>query len=617
MTDIIHLLPDSVANQIAAGEVIQRPSSAVKELLENAIDAGATEIKVIIKDAGKTLIQVIDNGCGMSGTDARMCFERHATSKIKTADDIFEVRTMGFRGEALPSIAAISQVELKTKRIDDDMGAFIIIEGSEVVKQENCSCNNGTSISIKNLFYNTPARRKFLKNDAIEISHIIEEFQRVALINHDIAFTLHSNNKEIFHLERNNLKQRIISIFGSGFNNKILPLEEETTIAKFYGFIGKPEFAKAKRGEQYFFVNNRFVKHPYLHHAVQKSFHDLIQADKFPSYFINIVVNPKTVDVNIHPTKTEVKFEDEKIMYSLLLSAIRQVIGKFHLAPMLDFQAENISAIPYIPGNTPIVNPGININPGYNPFVTEKKAGKKNEEFASSKSFHQSKQNLKNWDRLYQGAAETKERTETAQQSMSPEKNINIPEVTDKNIFQLHNKYILAHVASGLMVVDQQAAHERILYEKFLNSFKNHTANSQQLLFPKTIELSPADFEIVSEIKKDLREIGFEIGDFGKNSLIVHGVPVEVVNDDIEKLFEEIIGQYKINSSVYNAKHENLAASLAKKVSVKYGKALSQEEMLGLIEGLFSCGMPGFSPSGKITATIINIEEIDDKFSTK
>ena len=619
MADIIHLLPDSVANQIAAGEVVQRPASAIKELLENAIDAGASEVKVIVKDAGKTLIQVIDNGCGMSETDARLSFERHATSKIRNANDLFEIRTMGFRGEALASIAAIAHVELKTKRFEDELGTQIIIEGSEVVSQENCSCANGTSFSIKNLFYNTPARRKFLKSDNAEISHVFDEFIRVALIHFDIAFTLHSNNKEIYHLEKSNFKQRVVNIFGNNYNQqKILPVEEDTTIAKISGFIGKPEIAKSKRGEQYFFVNKRFIKHAYLNNAVQRAFQDLIPNDKFPSYFINITLDPKSIDINIHPTKTEIKFEDEKTLYSILHSAVKQAIGKFHLAPMLDFEAENTNVIPYFPANRQIVEPTINIDKNYNPFNTETRTESLKNETFSNRTSSQISHNQKNWEKLYSGLEETKN---NFSQQIEKQQTLEMTSIdkssesfANKNIFQIHNKYILAQVKSGLMIIDQQAAHERIIFEKIISNNTEKNAPSQQLLFPKTIELNSADYHLYYDLKEDLHKFGFEISDFGKNAIVVYGIPTDALEEDVEKLIENLFALYNENIAILSNKNENLARSLAKTISIKQGKPLTTLEMQNIIDKLFACSNPNYSPNGKAIVSILNVNEIEDRF---
>ncbi len=469
MSDIIHLLPDSVANQIAAGEVVQRPASAVKELMENALDAGSASIKLIVKDAGKTLIQVIDSGCGMSETDARMSFERHATSKIRKADDLFAIRTMGFRGEALASIAAIAQVELKTKRIGDEVGVMIEIDGSEVKNQEACSCSEGTSISVKNLFYNVPARRNFLKTDSVELRHIIDEFQRVAIPNPQVAFTLHHNNTEIFNLPIGNLKQRLMAVFGSSYNSRLIPVEENTGIVKIKGFVIKPDFAKKTRGEQFFFLNKRFIKNAYLHHAVQSAFEQLLPHDSFASYFLMLDVDPKTIDINIHPTKTEVKFEDEKAIYAFLRSTVKKSLGQFNIAPSLDFNQEaHLYNMPLKPADGIYRQPTIKVDENYNPFKTEGATSQKSSERELS--------NKANWEKMYSRHADNQlefeiKKDEETQQTIHTDWDNELHESNKKATYQLHNKYILSHIKTGFMVIDQQGAHERILRRKVRTCF--------------------------------------------------------------------------------------------------------------------------------------------------
>ncbi|HEY6161887.1 MAG TPA: DNA mismatch repair endonuclease MutL [Bacteroidia bacterium] len=603
MPDIIRLLPDSVANQIAAGEVIQRPASAVKELLENAVDAGATVIKLIVKDAGKTLLQVTDNGKGMSETDARLCFERHATSKIEKADDLFNIRTKGFRGEALASIAAIAQVELKTRLHGEQLGTQINIEGSDVKSQEPCACPEGTSFSIKNLFYNVPARRNFLKSDPVEFRHIIEEFQRVALPHPEISFSLHHNGQEVLHLPAATFRQRIASIFGNNYNERLVPVEEETSIVKVTGFIGKPQFARKTRGEQFFFLNHRFIKSAYLHHAVQMAFEELLPADSFPSYFLLLDVQPHTIDINIHPTKTEVKFEDEKFIYSILRSAVKRSLGKYNISPTLDFEREQ--AFDLLPSkNTNIKAPTITVNPDYNPFDVKEKV-------PSSKEIS------------YGNFAEKKLTLHPDNQQELPEqhsqqhfnKELEQDKEERKQNYQLHHKYILSHIKTGFMIIDQQAAHERVLYERFLKQLNGNKSFSQQLLFPMHIEFSIADFELVKELREDICALGFDISEFGKNTFIVHGIPSQLTEVNAKQTLEQIIEHYKHNKIELKLdKRENLARSMARNMSIKAGKVLSNEEMNNLVDELFACEMPYASPNGKPTLTTFTLEDLERRF---
>ncbi len=608
MADIIHLLPDSVANQIAAGEVVQRPASAVKELLENALDAGASNIKLIVKDAGKTLLQVIDNGCGMSQTDARMSFERHATSKIKKADDLFAIKTMGFRGEALASIAAIAQVELKTKRIGDEVGVKIEIEGSELKSQEPFNTPEGTSIAVKNLFFNVPARRNFLKTDSVELRHIIDEFQRVAIPNPAIAFTLHHNGTEIFNLPQGNLKQRLMNIFGSSYNTRLVPVEENTGIVNIKGFVIKPEFAKKTRGEQFFFLNKRFIKNAYLHHAVQSAFEQLLPSDSFASYFLMLEVDPKTIDINIHPTKTEVKFEDEKAIYAFLRSSVKKSLGQFNIAPSLDFdQEEHLFNIPLKPTDGIIKQPTIKVNPDFNPFKTGSAASEKQIS------------NQKNWERMYSRHADNQLafeiKKEEEQQLINTEWDKDLGETSKKQVYQLHNKYILSHIKTGFIIIDQQGAHERILYERLMDAFEKQKAYTQQELFPKTIELNAADFSLVKELENEIKAIGFDMSEFGKNTFVIHGIPADMGDADSVQLLEGLLDNYKQNlQELKSDKRENISRSMAQNMAIKSGKILAQEEMNNLIDELFACKMPYTTPSGKPTITTFSIDDLDKRF---
>ncbi|MGZ4158173.1 MAG: DNA mismatch repair endonuclease MutL, partial [Bacteroidia bacterium] len=598
---------------------VQRPASAVKELMENALDAGSSKIRLIVKDAGKTLIQVIDSGCGMSETDARMSFERHATSKIKKADDLFAIRTMGFRGEALASIAAIAQVEMKTRRIGDETGVQIDIEGSEIKNQETVSCPEGTSISVKNLFYNIPARRNFLKTDSVELRHIIDEFQRVAIPNPNVAFSFHHNNTEVFHLEPGTLKQRIMSIFGSSYNTRLVPVEEDTAIVNIKGFVIKPDFAKKTRGEQFFFLNKRFIKSAYLHHAVQSAFEQLLPSDSFASYFLMLDVDPKTIDINIHPTKTEVKFEDEKAIYAFLRSTIKKSLGQFNISPSLDFDQEaHIYNMPLKPADGIYKQPTIKVDPNFNPFKTDSSSG--NSSAGSIKPTERELSNKANWEKMYsrhtdnQQSFEIKKEEET-QQTINTNWDDELHESNKKSSYQLHNKYILTHIKTGFMVIDQQGAHERILYEQMLENFEKHKSATQQELFPKTIEFNTLDFELVKELHSEIQSLGFDISEFGKNTFVIHGVPADTADHDSAALLEGLIENYKQNLlELRSDKRENLARSMARNMAIKSGKALTQEEMNNLIDQLFACKMPYSTPNGKPTITTFSSDDLDKRF---
>ncbi|WP_029282590.1 DNA mismatch repair endonuclease MutL [Pedobacter sp. R20-19] len=610
MTDIIHLLPDAVANQIAAGEVVQRPASAVKELLENAIDAGADKIQLVIKDAGKALIQIVDNGCGMSITDARMCFERHATSKVKKAEDLFAIRTMGFRGEAMASIAAIAQVEMKTRRHEDEIGTCISIEGAQVIAQEPIATTAGTQISIKNLFFNTPARRNFLKSNPVEMRHIIDEFQRVALAHPGVFFSLHHDGTEIFNLPKGNLKQRLVHLFGNNYNERLVPVEEETTIINLKGYIGKPAFAKKTRGEQFFFVNNRFIKDPYLNHAVSSAFEDLLPDDSYPLYVLFIEIDPAKIDVNVHPTKTEIKYLDEKSIYAILKSAVKRSIGRYNIAPTLDFDQETgFSNMITQKAVEDIVPPSINFNPDFNPFASDSSSVSG---YSSSPRNYDAKPSAKNWGSLY----EITDQPVVEQTSIYAEDSNEI-ETPKKQYMQLHNRYIVSQIKSGLMVIDQQMAHERILYERFLVHLDDRKGASQQSLFPQTITLNANDFELAKSLLDDIKSLGFDVREFGKNTLVVEGVPVDLGSSNINEtqLFEQLIEGFKnTQQELKLSKRDRLARSLAKNSAIKAGTALAQEEMNTLIDELFACKTPNFSVSGKPVIQTITLAELDKKF---
>lgn len=605
MSNVISLLPDHVANQIAAGEVVQRPASVVKELLENAIDAGATQIKLIVKDAGKSLIQVIDNGKGMSPFDARLCFERHATSKIKNADDLFNIHTKGFRGEALASIAAVAQVELKTRQKQDAVAQLIEIDGGKFVQQSECQAPVGTSFSIKNLFFNIPARRNFLKEDSTELRHIIEEFERVALPHYNIHFILFSNNNELFNLPAAGLIQRIMGLFSHNLNQKLVPIEQNTDVVKISGYVGKPETAKKKRGEQYFFVNNRFIKSPYLNHAVYEAYRELIASDSHPAYYIFLEVDPKTIDVNIHPTKTEIKFIDDKTIYALLHSSVKRALGKANVGPSLDFEAEMSFNLDAVPQNKTITQPTVSYNPDYNPFKTKSFSGS-NESNATS--------NKKNWETLYDGFKNSGE--ELPEQTTFSNETIELNhETVTYKAFQLSGKYIVTSFGQNAVLIDQQRAHERILYEHFLNIKEQNPNSVQQMLFPIHMELSNNDFVLIQGLKSEFNLLGFDLEPFGKNNIVINGTPAELGELNAQQMIEGILESYKLN--LLDKKidiHDNLCRALAKNTCIKYGKQLDESEMQTIISHLLNCNEPLYSPNGKPVMMEVEKEEIEKFF---
>ena len=602
--DIIKLLPDSVANQIAAGEVIQRPASVVKELMENALDAGATQIDLYIKDAGRTSITVIDNGCGMSETDARLCFERHATSKIKKAEDLFLIKTMGFRGEALASIAAVAQVELMTRRADDELGTKILIEGSVVKEQLPKPMSVGTNFTVKNLFFNIPARRNFLKSNEVEMRHITDEFFRVAMMNPEVGFSLTSNEKEIYHLPKGNLKQRIVGLCGKDYDKKLLPVQQETETATINGFIVKPEFLRKTRGEQYFFVNKRFIKHAYLHHAIENAYQELIPKDCFPGYFIDIEIDPKEIDINIHPTKTEVNFQDVKLVYAILHSAVRKAIGQNNLAPMLDFDVTPDLGFDFGEASRmdrPVVEPKIDFNPSFNPF----------------KSQPQTRHSSGNWKILYEDNNDT---VASNINKISDFDDVNMATVVDnRNLYiQLQQSYIVTTMISGLLIVDQHLAHMRILYEKYLREMENsmEMSASQQELCPQHITLGTNDASLLKEIMPDLEKIGFRIQQMNATTFIINGTPADSKNNDAVTLLEKILDMYKTNIvDLKLDKKLNLARTLASQLAIKSGQSLNPIEMQDLIDRLFACAVAEVSPDGKKIYTILNVNELKTRLN--
>ena len=618
MSDIIQLLPDSVANQIAAGEVIQRPASVVKELVENALDAGATEITIHVKDAGKTLVQISDNGCGMSPTDVRMAFERHATSKISSANDLFCIRTMGFRGEALASIAAIADVEVRTKRTEDELGTFIHIIGSEVKTQEPTGCTNGTSFSIKNLFFNVPARRKFLKANTTELKHIIWEIQRIAIPNPGIRISFFHNNTPVYELPKTNYRKRIINLFGKNLNQNLVSVQEQTSIVKVSGFIGLPKYARKTFGEQFFFVNGRFMRHPYFHKAIMQAYEQLLPPESYPSYFLFMETDPANIDINVHPTKTEIKFENEREIWQIIHAAIRESLGKHNVVPSIDFdQTGNIDIpVPQKAGDE-VKFPDIQINPEYNPFESEKHNTPRS--YAPPKSSFLDKKNLGHWEDLYEGAQLKIKPESKEQRDFKTEGDLyaqHHEQFSGKKILQLKQKYILTPVKSGLMVIDQKRAHERILFEKFMEVLKSEAVASQQQLFPQTIELNPADAAVLKSILDDLLSLGFDIREFGKDTFIINGTPGVLDVSSPEIIVEKLIEEYK-NSPVdaQSKVKEQIATSLSKASALEYGIELKREEINQLIDDLFACDTPNFTPDGKKVLSIIQTEDIEKIFS--
>lgn len=603
MSDIIQLLPDHVANQIAAGEVVQRPASVVKELLENAIDAGATNIKLLIKDAGKTLIQAIDDGKGMSATDARMSFERHATSKIQKAEDLFNLCTKGFRGEALASIAAIAHVELKTKTPEEELGTCIKIEGSKIVSQDFIATAKGTSLAVKNLFYNIPARRNFLKSDTVETRHIIDEFQRVALAHPEISFLLHHNNNEVYHLKGGNFRQRIVAVFGSKMNEKLVPINETTDILTIEGFVAKPEFSKRKRGEQFFFVNNRFIKSSYLNHAVVNAFDGLLEQGAHPSYFLYLTVPANTIDINIHPTKTEIKFDNEKALYAMLRATVKHSLGQYNVAPVLDFNRDANLDTPYHFKSTSKTAsvPKISVDPDFNPF---KESNPKD----TSNTFKKEKQ-TESWEALYTSVDTSQTTTEGLFEHQEAEK-------TQKT-FQIQRKYVMSLIKSGVVLINQSLAHQRILYEQFLESITVKEANSQQLLFPVKISFSSAEIEMIYTIKTELENAGFSFDEFTKDSITIKGIPVSVTESKITIILEELLNEINLEVPDSSFSHfDIMAKSFAKTLSIKTGALLSEKEQESLVNDLFSCKEPSVSPFGKATFKTLTLHQIDNLFNS-
>ncbi|WP_112112208.1 DNA mismatch repair endonuclease MutL [Flavobacterium aciduliphilum] len=615
MSSIIQLLPDHVANQIAAGEVVQRPASVVKELLENAVDAKATDIKLVLKDAGKSLVQVIDNGIGMNVTDARLCFERHATSKIRQAEDLFSLHTKGFRGEALASIAAIAHVEMKTRQEQEELGNHIVIEGSKFVSQEPAVLPKGTSFSVKNLFYNIPARRNFLKSDTVELRHVIDEFQRVALAHPNIYFTMYHNGSEAFNLPNSNVRQRIVNIFSGKTNEKLVPIQEETDILSIQGFVGKPEFAKKNKGEQFFFVNDRYIKSGYLHHAVMSAYEGLLPAGSQPSYFIYLQVPPHTIDINIHPTKTEIKFDDEQALYAILRATIKHSLGQFNVAPVLDFDRDPNLDTPYAFQNKAAEYPTIQVDRSYNPFSDEKK-----ERSGSTKNHYPKTESASSWESLYVGLKQ--EAFDIAPFEVENEEvtaSLFEDEPTEQSVtktYQIQKKYIVSPIKSGMVIIDQNRAHERILYEQFLKNMTVQHASSQQLLFPLHLFFTRNEIHLLAELQAVLHSIGFIFEGFESDAVHISGIPAHTSESEIPPLLEQLMRDLSegIPENSFSL-NDSIAKSMAKSLAVKNGVYLSEKDQENIVNNLFACKEPNTTPFQKNTFITMRVEDIDKKFA--
>jgi len=625
MDTLIRLLPDSIANQIAAGEVIQRPASVVKELLENAVDAGSTAIHLKIIDSGKTLIQITDNGCGMNEADLRMSIERHATSKIRKADDLFAIRTMGFRGEAMASIASIAHLHIKTKTHDAELGSLLHVEGSEVAAQEPVQCAQGTTIQVKNLFFNVPARRKFLKSDQVEYRHIIDEFQRVALPNPRIKFTFHHGDHEVFHLNSGNFRQRIVSIFGKNYNNKLVPVDEETSILKVHGFVINPQETKKTRGDQFLFANKRFIKSGSINHAINDAVRELLPSGHHAGYFLNLEMDPTTIDINIHPTKTEIKFEDERATYSIINAAIKQGIGKHNISPSLDFNQEISFNVPLHPTKE-ISAPTISVDTSFNPFHETKK--KKAPVYTGENLSALQQSNKENWEKLYAQNPDLAnmaaphmlknegEENSTKQISFESSFDGDDEKMHGYPVFQLHRKYILTQTKRGFMLIHQKRAHERILFEQMIKAMAQEPLPSQQQLFPEHVELSSSDAELIKSMHQELQFLGFDISNFGKNTFVIQGVPAFAGEQEIKGLLESVLENQKLNQSANQLeKQEALARAMANQTAIQTGKKLLDEEMRSLIDQLFACENPSTSPTGKLVMHNLAINELDQLFN--
>jgi DNA mismatch repair protein MutL len=618
MPDIIQLLPDAIANQIAAGEVVQRPASALKELLENAVDAGATQVQVVVKEAGKQLIHVIDNGKGMSATDARMSFERHATSKIRKSSDLFAIRTFGFRGEALASIAAVAQVELKTRQADSELGTMIQIEGSEVKKQEPFAGNVGTSVSMKNLFFNVPARRNFLRSNPVEMRHIVDEFQRVALSYPEIGFSLFQQDLEVYNLTPGKLSHRVVQVFGKNYQGQLVPCEEYTPHINVKGYVGKPEHAKKTRGEQFFFVNNRYIRSSYLHYAVSSAFEGLLQSDQHPFYVLFLEIDPSHIDINVHPTKTEIKFDDERTVYAVIRSAVKQALGSHHIVPSIDFTFD------------------VNFNEKWDQDPSKKEQLTREHSYKTFNTPEFKKADPSGWERLFEGTNSDKSNqiaqfkqsdddTEilTFSSKVNPDHRANsfsrsLEEEATGTTFQVELSYVVAQMSTGMLILDQQVAHERILYERYLRQLKLAQGPSQQCLFPPVLNLGPSDFALVIDMMPELHSLGFMVAEFGKDTIVIQGVPADIQIKNEKELFEGLLEQFKnFKSELSLDKRENLARSLARKSALKKGQKLTAQEMENLVGQLFACQNPNFGLGSNKSFVKLNISNIHSFFGNQ
>ncbi|WP_313804076.1 DNA mismatch repair endonuclease MutL [Flavobacterium sp.] len=625
MSSIIQLLPDHVANQIAAGEVVQRPASVVKELVENAVDAGATMIQLIVKDAGKTLIQVIDNGKGMSDADAKLCFERHATSKIRQAEDLFSLHTKGFRGEALASIAAIAHVELKTRQEHEELGTHLIIEGSKFVSQDVAVLPKGTSFLVKNLFFNIPARRNFLKSDTVEFRHIVDDFERVALAHPNIHFILMHNGSEMFNLPSSNTRQRIVNVFGGKTNEKLVPISESTEIVEIQGFVGKPEFSKKSRNEQFFFVNNRFIKSPYLHHAIMAAFEGLLKDGNQPSYFLFLDVPPHSIDINIHPTKTEIKFDDEQAMYAILRSAVKHSLGQFNVAPILDFERDSALDIPYDYKDKESETPLIQVDTNFNPFAEEKPSKSFSSSSGGSYSFggsYKKQESSASWESLYVGLSSAADEVDVNEIQFESEEvtgslfEESTTEISSNKTYQIQKKYIVSPIKSGLLLIHQERAHQRVLYEQFFVNITVQEAASQQLLFPLELHFTPSEMMILKELKESLEKTGFVFSAMTTEIAMMTGLPVNLSDKEVQALLEELINNF--NESIPDSgfsQTDKIAQTMCKNLAVKTGNYLSEKEQEGIVNSLFACKEPNVSPFNKPTFVTIGMEDLDKLFA--
>ena len=616
MSDIIHLLPDSVANQIAAGEVIQRPASVIKELVENAVDAEAGEVHVLVTDAGKTSIQVIDNGKGMSETDARLSFERHATSKIREAADLFALHTMGFRGEALASIAAVAEVELKTRREEDELGTRVVIAGSKVESQEPVTCPRGSNFLVKNLFFNVPARRKFLKSNSTELSNILTEFERIALVHPSVSFTLQHNDTEMFNLPAMPLRQRVMAVFGKKMNQQLLTLEVDTTLVKISGFVAKPETARKKGSHQYFFVNGRYMRHPYFHKAVMEAYERLIPVGEQVSYFIYFDVDPKNIDVNIHPTKTEIKFENEQAIWQILAAAVKETLGRFSAVPSIDFDTEDMPDLPAFDGSSLPEPPRVSYNSGFNPFQGEAAASYGGERPKRSVSG--------DWQQLYAGVARASKMNEP-EADLLPDEEALITTVLPAEepvvekgaqYFQLKGRFILTSVKSGLMLIDQHRAHVRVLFDRYMEQIRTRKGVSQGVLFPEVVELTPAEAVVLDALEEDLAAVGFDLSPLGGGSYAVNRVPAGIEGLSPVDLIKNMVNTAREKGADVREEVQSiLALTLARSAAIVYGQVLGEEEMANLVDSLFACQTPGYTPDGRTVLVTVKEEEIEKRFA--